>query len=95
MFQYWRELQAATNGTVLMRRLPNAEHSWAGHDISLFFSLRSFYMSVYDKKQLPALSWSRPNNSTHGIIMVVVDKTKGPLSFEVKAYYAQTLDNIR
>jgi len=30
------------------RRLANAEHSCAGHEISLFFSMRSFYLSIYD-----------------------------------------------
>ena len=30
------------------RRLPNAEHSCAGHEISLFFTMRSLYLSIYD-----------------------------------------------
>ncbi|XP_064605796.1 autocrine proliferation repressor protein A-like [Liolophura sinensis] len=29
-----------------MRILPNAEHSCAGHEISLFFTLRAFYLSI-------------------------------------------------
>lgn len=29
-------------------RIPNAEHTCVGHIISLFFTMRSFYMSVYD-----------------------------------------------
>ena len=33
------------------RRLPNAEHSCAGHEISLFFTMRSFYLSIYDVSQ--------------------------------------------
>ena len=28
---YWPNLVAATNGSVLLRRLPNAEHTCAGH----------------------------------------------------------------
>jgi hypothetical protein len=35
---FWNDLRAATNGTVLARRLPDAEHSCAGHEISIFFS---------------------------------------------------------
>ena len=92
---YWSDLVAATDGSVLLRRLPNAEHSCAGHEISLFFSMRSFYMSVYDQERLPSVTWTRPNNDTHGIIQAVVDKTKGPSPFDVRAYYAQTLDNKR
>jgi hypothetical protein len=30
------------------RRMPNADHVCVGHIISLFFTMRSFYMSVYD-----------------------------------------------
>ena len=44
---FWTNLRAATNGTALNRRLPNAEHSCAGHEISLFFSMRSFFLSAY------------------------------------------------
>jgi hypothetical protein len=32
----------------LNRRLANADHSFAGHEFSLFFSMRSFYLSIYD-----------------------------------------------
>lgn len=45
---FWDDLRAATRGTVLCRRLPNAEHSCGGHEISIFFSLRSFFLSVYN-----------------------------------------------
>ena len=44
---FWGNLVAATNGTVMVRRLPNAEHSCAGHEISIFFSMRSFFLSYY------------------------------------------------
>jgi hypothetical protein len=39
---------SATGGSALMRRIPNAEHSVAGHTLSLFFCLRSLYLSLYD-----------------------------------------------
>lgn len=35
-YAYWKDLVAATDGSVLMRRLPNAEHSCAGF-VCLFF----------------------------------------------------------
>lgn len=45
---YWTDLLAATDGSILIRRLPNAEHSCAGHEISLLFTLRGFFLSVYE-----------------------------------------------
>lgn len=45
---FWNDLATATNGSALLRRLPNAEHSCAGHQISLFFTMRSFYLNVYE-----------------------------------------------
>ena len=44
---FWDDLVTATNGTVLARRLPNTEHSMKGHIISLFLTLRIFFLSVY------------------------------------------------
>jgi len=32
----------------LFRRLANAHHSFAGHQISIFFTMQSFYLSIYD-----------------------------------------------
>ncbi len=45
---FWSDLRTATNGTAMVRRLPNAEHSCAGHEISIFFTLRSFFLSAYN-----------------------------------------------
>ena len=45
---FWKDLTAATGGSALMRRIPNAEHSLAGHALSVFLTIRSLYMSVYD-----------------------------------------------
>jgi PhoPQ-activated pathogenicity-related protein len=44
---FWPDLRSATNGSAMVRRLPNAEHSCAGHEISIFFTLRSFFLSAY------------------------------------------------
>jgi PhoPQ-activated pathogenicity-related protein len=45
---FWPDLLAATGGSALLRRLPNAEHSCAGHEISIFFTLRSHFLTVYE-----------------------------------------------
>lgn len=47
-YAYWNDLLAATQGSVMLRRLANAEHSCAGHEISIFFTIRSFFLSVYE-----------------------------------------------
>lgn len=45
---FWKDLYQVTDGSALFKRLPNAEHTMAGHEIGLFQSITSFYMSVYD-----------------------------------------------
>lgn len=54
-------------------------------------------MPLFENKNklLPNLRWSFPNNATHGIIRAVIDFTKGPKPFNVRVYYATTLDNKR
>lgn len=44
---------------------------------------------------LPNLKWSFPNNSTHGIIRAQIDLTKVAKPFNVRVYYAHTLDSKR
>ena len=45
----------------LTRILPNAEHSCAGHEISLFFDMRSFFLMVVQvSRSLPALPTTEP-----------------------------------
>ncbi|RMZ97242.1 autocrine proliferation repressor A-like [Brachionus plicatilis] len=93
---YWDNLVAATDGKVLLRRLPNAEHEIYEHAISEFASLRSFFLSTYEKSLLPKVKWIMPNNSTHGIIRARIDVTSGsPKPYIVKCYYANTLGNTR
>ena len=38
----------STKTTKYSRRIPNAEHQCVGHLISIFFTMRSFYLSIYD-----------------------------------------------
>ena len=47
------------------------------------------------KAPLPNLKWTRPNNSTHGVIRARVDKLNGPRPVDVVAYYAKTMDDKR
>ena len=56
---YWKDLQQITNGTVLMRKIPNAEHSCVGHQSAIFADLVSFYLSAYEKQVLVLF---RPQN---------------------------------
>ena len=75
--------------------MPNADHVCVGHIISLFFTMRSFYMSVYDEKPLPKLQWIKSTNNTHGYIRATVDLTSGPKRINAIGYYARTLSNKR
>ena len=44
---FWSDLRTATNGTAMVRRIPNAEHTCAGHLISIILTLRSFFLSIH------------------------------------------------
>lgn len=74
-----------------LRILPNAEHSCAGHEISLFFDMRSFFLMVTHGVPLPKVTWERTVTSTGGVIKVTTDTE--PLT--VRAYWAKTLDGSR
>ncbi|CAF4877849.1 unnamed protein product [Rotaria sp. Silwood1] len=91
---FWQELQLATGGTYL-RRLPNADHSCAGHEISLFWTMRSFYLSIYENKPLPSLRWMKTSNNTHGYIRAIVDFSVGPRPMSAYGYHARTLNDQR
>ncbi|CAF1051330.1 unnamed protein product [Rotaria magnacalcarata] len=91
---FWQELQTVTGGTYL-RRLPNADHSCAGHEISLFWTMRSFYLSVYENRPFPSLHWNKTSNNTHGYIRAVVDFSYGPKPISAFGYHARTLNDQR
>lgn len=91
---FWSDLQTATGGSFL-RRLPNAEHSCAGHEVSLFFSMRSFYLSIYENRPLPSFTWTKTSNRTHGYIRATVDFSVGPKPTSVLSYHARTLNSKR
>lgn len=93
---YWDNLVAATDGKVLLRRLPNAEHELIAHRISELASLTGFFLSTYEKVLMPKVKWTMPNNLTHGIIRATVDiSNDAPRPYSVKCYYANTLDGKR
>ncbi|CAF4033406.1 unnamed protein product, partial [Rotaria sordida] len=91
---FWRELQRATGGTYL-RRIPNAEHQCIGHLISIVLTIRSFYLSIYEKQTLPSLQWIKSSNNTHGYIRAVVDFSVGPKPINGIGYRARTLNDKR
>ena len=57
--------------------------------------IRTKISLIKQNASLPNVKWTRPNNSTHGVIRARVDKLNGPRPFEVVAYYANTLDDKR
>lgn len=84
---YFDELK----GPKYLRMMPNAEHSCAGHEISLLFGIRAFYLSVMNNKPLPQISWTLNTTSTGGKITLFSDSTPQT----VHCYYATTLDGKR
>ncbi|KAI3379567.1 hypothetical protein SNEBB_009555 [Seison nebaliae] len=84
---YWQQL----SGVKYLKRNPNAEHSCAGHYVSIFSDLRAFFLANYEKHELPEFNWQRNYNGTHGIIIVTTNQT--PL--DIVVYKAHTLSNSR
>jgi PhoPQ-activated pathogenicity-related protein len=89
---FWKQLQVATGGSYL-RRLANADQSCAGHEVSLFFTMRSFYLSIYENRTLPSFKWTKTSNNTHGYIRATVDFSVGPKPSDAFGYRARTLNN--
>ncbi|KAL4239703.1 hypothetical protein ACF0H5_000507 [Mactra antiquata] len=84
---YYNELK----GPKYLRMVPNAEHSLAGHEISLLFGIRAFYLSVMKGKPLPKIEWKLNTTSTGGKISLTADSTPQT----VHCYHATTLDGKR
>ncbi|CAF3739734.1 unnamed protein product [Rotaria magnacalcarata] len=94
IYAFWKELQLTTGGTYL-RRIPNAEHQCIGHLISIVLTIQSFYLSVYDNKPLPSLTWIKSSNNTHGYIRATIDFSVGPKPISAIGYRARTLNEKR
>ena len=45
---FWDDLKRATDGSALLSRIPYAEHSLNGHEISIFFTMQSLFINVYE-----------------------------------------------
>lgn len=84
---YFNQLQ----GPKYLRMVPNAEHSLAGHEISLLFGIRAFYLSIMNGKPLPQINWTLNTTSTGGKITLFSDTTPQT----VHCFYATTLDGKR
>lgn len=93
-YAYWNNLIAATNGTALLRRFDNVGHSLRDKEDQILESLSGIFISSYEKILKPRLRWSRPNNSSHGIIKAYIDKDN-ILPFDIKCFYAHTLEDGR
>lgn len=93
-YAYWNNLVAATNGNALLRRFDNVGHSLSGKEDQILESLSGIFISSYEDKLKPRLRWSRPNNSSHGIIKAHIDKDF-ILPFDIKCFYAFTLEDGR
>lgn len=80
-----------------------------GHLISILFTMRSFYLSIYEVRRdklseinsfsqeepLPSFKWTKSCNSTHGSIRAFVDYSNGPKPINAIGYRARTLNDKR
>ncbi|XP_041363192.1 autocrine proliferation repressor protein A-like [Gigantopelta aegis] len=78
-------------GPKYLKILPNAEHSCIGHTVDIFFTIRSFILSIATAAPLPELTWKREITPFGGRITVF--SNIAPL--KVNAVYAHTLDGLR
>ncbi|KAH3871996.1 hypothetical protein DPMN_035211 [Dreissena polymorpha] len=78
-------------GEKYLRMIPNAEHGLVGHETSVMFGIRAFFLSVMNNKPLPKVDWILNTTAIGGKISVTTDVQ--PLS--VECYHATTLDDTR
>jgi hypothetical protein len=71
--------------------LPNAEHELELHRISMFLTMRAFYLSILQNYTRPQLKWERSLTATGGMIKFYTDT----MPLEINAYYANTIDGTR
>lgn len=95
-YAYWENLVAATDGKVLHRRIPNIGHTLSSISDTILSSLQAYFYSTYFQTFLvPKLSWTRPNNSTHGILRATVELLPNmPKPISARCWYGKT-DNYR
>ncbi|XP_048760078.1 autocrine proliferation repressor protein A-like isoform X1 [Ostrea edulis] len=78
-------------GPKYLRKLPNAEHSCAGHEISILFSLRAFFLQVITNTPFPRMTWKKEITKNGGKITLATDRK--PRTVDV--FYARTQDGKR
>ena len=76
---------------IINRVLPNAEHLLKEHRISLFFSLKAFYLSILQNYKRPNITLIKGWSEIGGNITLFTDST--PL--EIIVYFADTEDAKR
>eukprot|EP00118_Oscarella_pearsei_P016366 m.155297 g.155297 ORF g.155297 m.155297 type:complete len:483 (+) comp38666_c0_seq1:42-1490(+) len=84
---YGRELP----GETYYRMIPNAEHSCAGHAISLMLGMTAFFLSVVENYPRPEMWWNMTRTAEGGAI-TLHSPTK-PLSIQM--WHATTIDENR
>ncbi|CAH1257925.1 Hypp1928 [Branchiostoma lanceolatum] len=84
---YWDQLE----GENYRRWIPNAEHSCAGHLISIVFGIRAFFFSILEDSPRPKLTWTRETGTKSGTITLQTN-TKAMV---VRSFHARTLDGVR
>ncbi|XP_065179315.1 autocrine proliferation repressor protein A-like [Sycon ciliatum] len=84
---YWKDLK----GETYTRIFANAEHSMAGHFISVMFAARAFILSIFHNTPRPKMDWTLAGDENNASITATVD-TK-PLTAEV--WHATSLSTER
>ncbi|KAI1886455.1 hypothetical protein AGOR_G00195930 [Albula goreensis] len=79
---YYQQLQ----GEKHLRILPNAEHTCAGHWLTLFQSIQAFYLSTTLRWKRPTMHWNRTQSGESGAIYLHTDTPP----IRVLAYHADT-----
>ncbi|XP_078662816.1 autocrine proliferation repressor protein A-like [Branchiostoma floridae x Branchiostoma belcheri] len=84
---YWDQLE----GEKYRRWIPNAEHSCAGHEISILFGLRAFFFSILEDSPRPKLTWTRETGPRSG--KITLQTNAEPVI--IRSFHARTLDGVR
>ncbi|XP_035694468.1 autocrine proliferation repressor protein A-like [Branchiostoma floridae] len=84
---YWDQLE----GEKYKRLIPNADHLCVGHEISILFGLRSFFLSLMEDSPRPKLTWTRETGPRSGRITLHTDME--PVI--IRSFHARTPDEER
>ncbi|XP_078691621.1 autocrine proliferation repressor protein A-like isoform X1 [Branchiostoma floridae x Branchiostoma belcheri] len=84
---YWDQLE----GEKYKRLIPNADHLCVGHEISILFGMRSFFLSLMEDSPRPKLTWTRETGPRSGRITLQADME--PVI--IRSFHARTPDAVR